>query len=268
MTARKSTKAALLAEQVPASVVAIEKVTGVAASSFDAALLIVLDSAIAEGKASGATLDAVRAAFTFSKDDEHVAKVRDEFYTGRMMARCGHEESAARVAIGKKPFNFLPAFADKMTDENRTEPEQRCINAARVRFAELLKECGIETARTGAGGAPRAPRAPGSGSATPPAIASGSSEPGPAKTSLVSGAISVPKAANAADVIETARRFEALIGEFLNASSAAFTGDTCAIVRNALIACRAELGRAAKLASDPKLAQIEALKAQLAALGA
>ena len=262
--ARKSTKAALLAEQVPTSTSIPAIVAATLPASFDRALEAVLEAATSEGRAASATLDAVRAAFAFSHDDEHVALVRDEFYTGRLIAKCTLSECDARVQIGRKPFNFLSNVTNN--DENRTESAQRALNAARVRFSELLKECGIETDRTGKGGAPRAPRTP--GSATTTTIAAGSSEPGPAKTSLVSGAISVPKAANATDVIETARRFEALIGEFLNASSAAFTGDTCAIVRNALIACRSELGRAAKLAADPKAAQIEALKAQLAALGA
>ena len=266
MAKRTSIKAALLAEQVQTAT-SIPAIAVAGMTTFDNALLGVLEAAIAEGNASGATLDAVRVAFAFSKDDEHVAKVRDEFYTGRLIAKCSLSECDARVQIGRKPFNFLPNVTN--SDLNRTETAQRALNTARVRFSELLKECGIETARTGAGGAPKAGRAPHHNATDKPAaLASGSAQEGSAKTSLKDGAISIPKAQNATDVMDMARRFEALMGEFLNGSSAAFTGDTCSIVRNALIACRAELGRAVKLASDPRLAEIEALKAKLASLGA
>jgi hypothetical protein len=129
----------------------------------------------------------------------------------------------------------------------------------------MLKECGIETPRSGKGGAPRAPHH-NTPAAKPAATAHGSSAPNKAETKL--GNIVAPRCENIEDVFGVARSIEALFGSFINQNSKVLTGDEGAIVRDALIACRKALGEAIKVHADPKAAKRRELQAALAALDA
>ena len=237
-------------------------------STFDRCLLRVLESANSQECAAGLAKQAVKDALAFGKDAEHIAKVRDEYITGRLMARTCQGESSVRVECAKQPFAFLmkgkPGKNDPAT--TRSESFQRSLNYFRKEFSELLTALEIvDPANT------RTARAP---SATKPEkTAHGSSAQG-ASVPVEIGNFVVPKASAIPDVLTTVNALDAVLKRLQNDSAAAFTGDAGMILRDAFAAFHNALARAIaaqkKETAAPKETESEkraALLAQLAALG-